>query len=88
MPMNVGTSKRGPGFAGVICLPRSVPSRHDSILSVGTHLEAKEWECERTRNHKEAPGQTLCSGTWAVILGGWSRAVEAKCVPLDRWRIN
>jgi hypothetical protein len=42
MQMNAGEIKCGPGFAGVIWLPNSVPNTNDSILSICSHFEAKE----------------------------------------------
>lgn len=53
MPMNVGESKCGPGFAGVIWLPSSVPNRNVSILSICTHLKPKsERGPENIRKHQ------------------------------------
>lgn len=48
MPMNVGESHCGPGFAGAIWLPNSMPSRNDSILSICTHFQAGGWKRKRT----------------------------------------
>jgi hypothetical protein len=82
MPMNMGESKCGPGFPRVLWLPKSMPSRNDSILSICTHFKPRRGDergPENTRMHWAKVFFThLASGTRrnGPVKGGQMYAIR------------